>query len=332
MEIIATSNFSSCDVLRLLNANRENNYDEEYFSWRYYGESSPYKPVVFYAIKNAEIIGMSGIVFRKYVIDGKPSFFGITGDTAINGVHRRNGYGTQLLKFMLEYVKDNKLPPLMAIANASFCAAAIKAGWKTNVGYSTYVFVIQEPNEKKRTKVLFKIFKWYCDFRKKLTNYASFKAVETTIFSEKFQYIWENLNKTGIVVREKSIEILKWRFIKNSGIQYRFTAIEKNNVTGWFVWYLDTQHNLCYIADFLCADIDMVKPNFCAFIDYIRTTTNAAIVRMNYSSFNLNFGQQLQSIGFIKRPDDGFVCSTCALSDYSQYQLSWLITPGDKDL
>ena len=328
------------DVLLVLNRNRPEPKEQRYLDWRYTSQNGPVDPVVFWVCHGNKRVGMAGIVFRPYLIDGRQEFVAVLGDIALDEAYRGSGIAQRFFRFINEYLGEHGHPLALVLPNTAAEKAISRCGWHTVDDIVSFVFLLN-PSDKivarLRVKRLADAFGqgyrllnsiWLRIWRKK-----GFAVDFPADFDDPVSELWRDMSKEGIIIRERSPKALHARYrLHPDSSGFLICRVTSNSrPVGIIVYSMSEDRRHCFLYELLVGNINVIRPVMAVFIDRILNEYPVTSLRINLNTRH-PYTLTLRKMGFIKREkiqalqvrDDG--------SPRLTEKRLWIITAGDKDV
>lgn len=328
-------------VLRLRNKNRPDERDSGYMAWRYAHADTSAAPVIFWACdKNCKHVGMAGLTFRSFWVDNQPSTFAILGDIALDKEYRGTGVAKQLFQFMNAYIQKAAISCSLVIPNIAAEKSLAAADWMIVESLVPHVFML-DPTEKIRK--LLKIRLVASLLGKTIRSLVRAKLVRDNLddygmetlhaFDESFESFWQAFPKQRMIVGERSLAYLRWRYEKHPSSTYVVCKfIYKSKFIGYIVHTISEGSRSCVIYELMASDQKHIKPMCYVFLRNIlkaQNEVNSVRITLNESH---PYAALLSRLGFVRRE------SAVKLQVYSHSKTRfadnarWYITAGDKNV
>jgi GNAT superfamily N-acetyltransferase len=329
------------EILRLRNANRQIPQNLDYLDWRYQQLQGAPEPVVFWAVsKSGQRVGMASLIFRPYWINGAPKFFAVLGDISLDKALRGIGLGRRLLHFLTNYI-DLNFPGIVAFVMPNAAARkSLKAiGWQTVGSLIPHVFLLN-PDRK-----LHKLLKstWMASRISRLYTRAVFQILSRTIqkecslqlvdqLDESFEVFWRNFPKGNLVLRDRSVESLTWRFLDHPQNQILIARVNRDReLVGYVAFEIAQGDREVLVHDLIVAKDGDVRSVVALFVLKCLDFENICTIRM-VTSDSHPFEKGLSRFGFVRRKSESvFQVHTATDSAVNSCNV-WVLTWGDKDI
>lgn len=326
-------------ILEIRNRNRRTKQSREYLDWRYLGETSPTPPTIFWMRENdGPIVAMASLIFRPYAVNGETRYFAVLGDISVNEECRGEGLSRKLFGFMNNHIRKARIPVAFVMPNKAAENALRTAGW-TTIGKLVPRIFVARPWEK--CKAILKIdalARLVCWGLELWTGAAisfqmqpglSLQPVET--FDQEFQTFWERLPKAGMIMRERSVSALTWRYRKQPDAKFSIGKFYyRGTLVGYVVSSIDEEKRMCLISDFVVIDWDLFKPCMALFVRRAVQNPNVVTVRIVFTESS-PYARQLWKMGFIPRGPVTAFQAYHTIDSRLMNPGTWFVTAGDKD-
>ncbi len=327
------------EILDLLHRNRDENFSLEYLRWRYSGEPTAKPPVVFWIENDKnQKIGMCSLIFRKYWINAHPVLVGVAGDTSLDAPYRGQGIAKKFFLYINRYLLDNNCEYALAMANESFCRAAMAAGWILDQHLLSYVYIVDWTFFLHRflpfqpvTGLFGRILNYLCPYvLRGDTNIPVRCEVHDSIIKE-FDMVWESIDKTPLFIKDRSLQTLHWKYSSYHRGKYSFFHLfNKNTPCGIIVF--STKQSVCYISDIIITEEAVLIPGLKLFSCYLKNLGKIGTIRITLNDAH-SYIPQLRKNGFNKRGTSAyFLLFKSDGSSQVYHDLARYILTGDKDI
>jgi hypothetical protein len=308
----------------------------DYLDWRYLGEKNEISPAVFFiSSSNGTKVGMSSLICRNYLIRNKKYSIAVSGDSSIDEKYRGLGLSKELFEYVTSFLSEKSISGALALGKIGIFA---KIGWMKEEIVS-YVYSFDYYNkfyENIKNKILSRfaeiILNYINGIILKLYNTNAYSIVEVTQFDQSFDSLWANVEKSELIIKERSCSALQWRYSRHPQRIFKINKIFKdNNFIGYIIYNIEKQQVVIY--DFLFKNNEFIKKAFCLFIKKIWEKESPLSIRIECINENHPYSPFFRQVGFIKRK--GFGVFQFYLSEEMKAlygKANWFITYGDKDI
>jgi GNAT superfamily N-acetyltransferase len=334
------SGYESCeqDILAILKKNRGNIQTREYLDWRYLGEGSSILPAIVWVKSNGfKKIGLSGLVFRRYWVDGKIAYIAVSGDTSVELEYRGQGVGKAIVSALNRVIDHKDCYCGFGIPNAVFLKCLTSRGWQLGEPLIAHVLILRFNDKilgliksKRVLDLMVALWSKFLNIRQRSLLNAAISLIEVTDVDVRFDYLWSQLKKEGLLIRDRGSSALRWRYFEHPLMKFTFVKIMlKDRFVGFFVYISSDETKVCHVYDLLLLEECLIIPALCALgnkmkgagMQRIRIVVNE---KHPYSKF-------IRRAGFIKRKEDAFFVTYRGTQEQSTEPLRWFLTLGDKD-
>jgi hypothetical protein len=345
---LSVSAYQQCkhDLIKVRNANRDIARDESYFDWRYLGRPGGRSPVIVLARNGKqEVVGALSLIPHSYWIDNGIAAVGLLGDISVTKEWRGRNIAQQMFHFLSELEVVKKLRCCVVLPNVPAARPLEKAGWSNVSSLNRYIRIVSIERQLLRrscprwlaTMLSFVVTPSY-ERIFSVSGPGRADTYESAIIGEidnRFNGLWENLNKKGMVIACRDSDHLGWRFARHPLRKYRFFILQRGGeLHGYVAFY--TQGDSCYIEDVLCRD-ELGLPAYLlhAFVTSQRIVDTITTITVQ---INLNFVSKvsLGRIGFSMRSDFQQVMVMPRADTIDDLAFlgsrNWFMTIGDKDI
>lgn len=326
------------DVLKMRNNNRPNTKTKAYLDWRYIGYKSKNAPKIIW-IKNNDNkkIGMVGVIYREYWLGNKKKEIAVIGDISLNKESRGKGIGKKLFQCLNEIlIKENSVG--FVIPNTAAKKSLMSVGWHIEEKLIPHLFLINPAIYIKKyikSNIITNVCGYICRrIINKLVLSKKTKEYEFVDIKEiddlKYQLATIKAKKRNF--RERSCEMLQWRYFRHPDVKYHFLIIKHhNNSVGYIVYTLNPDNNGYIIYDFIVNDSGHVKYAIKSLIYKITKEDNVAFLRILLNHKH-PYTKQLSRTGFIKRESTSCFQTFNHHDRHENFICEWFIGSGDKDV
>lgn len=327
------------EVLRLRNLNRPFPQTREYLDWRYTGDRTDHPSLIFWAqLTEGNRVGMAGIAFRKYWIDGNPRSIAVLGDISLDERFRGTGVARDFFCYINAYLKKESCQGLV-LPNQAAMKSLAKAGWIIGEPFVSYVCLL-DPEKKIASLLkndyvavlLSKAMRPLISARVSSIKTEGYSMRDADTFDESFEQFWQGINKQGLILRDRRSSTLRWRYLDHPESNFKIVQFYKElNLAGYIIYQVDAAKT-CVVDDLLVMDRNAIKPLMALFLkDLFRKKKVSSVrIKMNQKSPYTPF---LRKSGFFQRKS-GTVFQLyhghCDPSVFDNH--AWHIMSGDKDV
>lgn len=327
------------EILDFRNLTRVRPQNRTYLDWRYTGEKSPQPPRVFW-LRDAQghAAAMASTTFRSYYVGGRPCRFAVLGDLCVQPEHQGKGLMTTLLQNIQTHTPrpDFDCAYVMPVPEAE--RALAKAGWRRTGELVPLVFMLNPEKKLKRVLKSDGLARAASVPMRSLTRllaatrtrgHVSMRTV--TDFDADFQTFWQSLPKSGLILRDRSLEVLHWRYQSQPGIEYIIRKFcDRETFAGYLVASKDSTDDICLVLDFVVSRPELVAPCMARFLEEAARRPDIETVRI-IPNDHCQYVPRLKRLGFVPRKEiESFY--TCLPQDkLLDNPAAWFIMFGDKD-
>lgn len=329
------------EILRLRNANRSNAQTRGYLDWRYRGLVNAPEPKVFW-IRSASghAVGMSSLIFRRYWENNRQLHLAVLGDISLDANSRGKGLGQQLFKFVRRYI-DEHLPDCSAfvIPNAAAQTGLTSAAWRIGGRLTSYVFLL-DPTEKLhgllRYRWLAMRVAWL--IKKFISGILQFHLQQGCSMhlvagpDDSFQALWKTLPKEGLILRDRGLASLTWRYADHPHEQFKFAKFTRSGeLLGYVIFKLSQEDKTCFVYDIVVTKQEDLKSIVALFVMHCNDREDIGTIRLLLND-NHPYCRNLWMAGFIPRRASGVFQVYLPNGRAQEASCTWAITWGDKDI
>ncbi len=346
--IFSKYSFEECkkDFIAFRNENRDSKRNEAYFEWRFLKRPSGAQPVIVWAETAAgEKIGSLSIVPHQYLINNLSYPLAILGDISVSRQWRGKGVAKQMFNYLSGLDEVKKLKACVVLPNEEAARPLGKASWQKVSELERYVKILRSEDFLKRVlrgKTFSKIISTSLNTVLRLSvnevflgRVPRYKSGLVSEFDERFDGLWNSLNKENMFLGMRNREYLTWRYLLHPIDKYNiFILLHDEKLCGYIIFY--TGESTCYVIDVLCLNENRY-PDYLLynFINHIKKNdvVSSINLRINRSDFSR---LPLYKFGFIRRPDVQHFMVHVNSEFSGQHSLlngrNWYLTAGDKDV
>jgi hypothetical protein len=325
-------------VLLVRNNNRPEMVSRTYLDWRYLNDNAPPSLIFWVHQSDGTCVGMSSLIFRRFWVNNDAQDFAVMGDFSMNSELRGKGISKELIKYINSYIeKHNYISFGMPNYIASKSLSSI--GWVTKESYVSYVYLI-DPTERilkhiknqKIAKIAGNLFRKIIQFRNSFKNINNYSMECPDKFDESFDILWQDIPKEGLILRDRSLSSLSWRYENHPYQKYIIVKFMKDNQFIGYLIYIINNDSICSVYDIIAKEKDDIYPMLSLFLKYQLNNKKINIIRIMINDGN-HYSDVLRKSGFIKRAEDNIFQIYAASSNLKLLDKhSWFSTAGDKDV
>lgn len=332
--------------MKLRNANRDVARDEGYFDWRYLGRPGGWSPVIVLARDaRGEVIGSLSLIPHSYWIDDAMAVVGLLGDISVASEWRGRSIAQKMFRFLSGSEAIRELRCCVVLPNEPAARPLEKSGWVNASRLNRHIRIVNIERMLRRyscppwiARALAAVATPAYESIYSAAPPAAGGAYEAAVVDGPdagFDGLWENLDKTGMIIACRDRDHLAWRFARHPVNQYRFFVLRRDDeLHGYVAFRVQDDH--CYIDDVLCRR----EPGFAArllhaFVEHQRETGAVTTIAVEV---NENFFSEtaLRRIGFVRRRDFQRVMVKPRGDDAAEREFlnsrDWYMAIGDKDI
>ncbi|MDP1879595.1 MAG: GNAT family N-acetyltransferase [Parachlamydiaceae bacterium] len=325
------------EVLKVLNRNRSNVHTRQYLDWRYLGENSPHPPIIFWLhMLNGQRVGMASLISRPYWMGDEAARIWVLGDISLDKGLRGKGLGRKLFQFMNSFLEKEFCKGVFVIPNVAAQKTLTQTGWSQPYPFAWFILAIDpvatyfphlicNPVLVQFSKVWRQlIMKW---FSLHCSNQFQLEKIDS--FDTSFDDFWHVLEKDGLIIRDRSLVSLRWRFEQHPHHTYQIEAVKVHNKMVGYIVYEINKKGMCRITDILALSVRFVRPMIALFLKKILKQKEIRTLRIKLNNNHL-YCNQLKKLGFIKRIEKD-VFQVYDPHNIGLLKSKWFITVADKD-
>jgi hypothetical protein len=329
------------EILRIRNANRSIAQTRNYLDWRYAKSADAPDPVVFW-IKSAsgDTVGMASMIFRPYLLNGRPLHLGAIGDIALDSSLRGKGLGKGLMLYIREYL-DRNMPDQAAfvIPNEAAQRSLVAADWETGGKLFPYALV-RDPGEKLermlKSSFLARLaglpVKTLFSLAAKLQVKRGYEIKFVDGPDDSFETLWDTIPKDDMVISDRGAGALTWRYFVHPHKKFAIAKFMKEgDLAGYLIYECSPADGSCQIYDMIVRDRSDLLCMLALFLLRPDELGNPGIVRMSLNNGH-PFSANLWKLGFIRREEQATFYIHRPAGFPHQGPLNWFMTLGDKDI
>lgn len=326
------------DLVEFRNRNRQTGRGVEYFDWRYLKRPSGRQPVIVWAVEkvSASTVGSLSLIPHEYSVNGAPYFFGVLGDISVSESARGRGIAGRMLNHLHGLKEVSGLRACIVLPNEEASRPLQKAGWQTKSCIERHVKILDIGSalRKKAGRAIASVAAPPINLflrlsRGSVRTPAQYKSSEVSAFDERFDELWANVPKSGIISGKRDRKYLSWRFADHPEEKFSiFLLSQGTRPTGYIVYRFE--EGVIKVYDLLCPGGGRESDYLlAAFSTHARSlSASSIIIRASawaLASFNL------KKFGFLKRPDTQDLMVRAVDANSPEWG-RWYLTAGDKDV
>ena len=329
------------EILRLRNANRSLAQTAEYLEWRYAGSNGAPEAKVYWINDRAgRSTGMAALIFRPFWVNAKLQHVAVLGDISLDSELRGRGLGRSLLKFMAEDLdRDHADCLAFVIPNEAAQQSLTSVGWTTGGRLIPHVFLLN-PEEKLR-RVLGS--SWLArgiagPAARLMAGVARLRRKEGCSLhvaggpDDSFDSLWQRLAKQYLVLSDRSLQALHWRYVDHPGCTFEFARLDRHGQpAGYLVYQVSQASRECFIYDLILLEQGDLGCMLALFITQLADQGGVDIVRLLLNDGH-PYGRQLWKLGFVARDPSGVFQLYGRSARNGLGGSRWFLTLGDKDI
>lgn len=341
--VFSISGFSGfeAEVLRLRNANRPVAQSPEYLDWRYSGAKRTREPKVFWIRdRNGRAVGMASLIFRHFWMGDALREIAVLGDISLDADLRGGGLGRSLLKFMSDELQRND-PDCLAFVMPNRAAQKVLAsiGWSTVEKLIPYVFVLNPELKLRRllrspwlaktiARPMGRLMTGAAGLRRK----RGYSLDVNGELDGSFETLWRKLDKADIVLSDRGVGALTWRYARHPHCAFRFGKLDRHgNLAGYLVYELAQTTRECTIYDLILLERKDLGCMLALLAEHMAGQGDIDSIRLLFNERH-PYRTELWKLGYLAREEAGVFQllkpETQAVSGAS----TWFLTYGDKDI
>lgn len=327
------------EILDFRNRNRRVKKSREYLDWRYIGEPAVTPPLIFGLPDGTGArIAMASLIFRSYFVNGENCHFGVLGDIAVDQAHRGKELSTQLFRHINTYIDQRDLHSAFVMPNLPAQRGLSSAGWRT-VGRLIPIVCLIRPEEKIRrvlrlappTKLLSRIAQKLLLTTVSAAIHPNISLRPVPDFDEDFQTFWINLPKEKLVIRDRDLATLNWRYRKQPGQRYSIIKFyNRMAFIGYLIFSISENNGACMVSDFVVRTLEFVRPCMALFMKSALADERISTIRMTLNDKG-SYAPLLKRLGFLARKPVTVFQTYNSLHPLMSDSRAWFVTDGDKD-
>jgi len=329
------------EILRLRNANRSAAQTAAYLDWRYaVSPGAPEPKIVWVRDDAGHSRGMAALIFRPFWLNGELQYIAVLGDISLDSELRGKGLGRCLLKFMTDYLDQSHPERLaMVIPNEAAERSLTHVGWMVGGRLVPYVFVLNPeaklPSILKRShlgvgvaraasKAMASVHRWH------LRAGYSLSVVDT--LDDSFDVFWKRYPKTRLLLSDRGIETLSWRYVDHPQNKFSFAKLEHDGrFMGYLVYERSGATPMCSVYDFILLEHSDLPCLLALFVKHCADQGSIDTIRLLLVGEH-PYRRQLWKLGFIAREDAGVFQLYGPKAQARLRESKWFLTYGDKDI
>lgn len=300
------------DFISFRNANREITQSEAYFDWRYLNRPCrQLKPIIVWTeTVEGRKIGSLSIVPDYYMINKRLCPIGVLGDISVSKEWRGQGIAQKMFHYLSGLGEMNEFDACIVLPNEDAARPLQKAKWQTVSRLERYVKILDLEHQFKRlikSPVLSKAISLPLNHALKLIYLETYLRPSSgyngelvSDFDGRFDELWNNINKTDIIIGLRNSEYLRWRYSNHPLLKYRiFTLLNNTRLCGYVVFY--SEKDKLFIEDIASLNgKDFGTRLLYYFLRFVRQDEGISSITLKMDGNNL-LQFPLFLFGFIKR-------------------------------
>ena len=278
---------------------------EQRFDWYYV--DNPTKDIQMYALADAEsqeTIGTITVTARDWFVKNKSASIAIFGDLFVDPKHRSLGPALKLVRDGTSAAKA-AYQFLYSFPNRKAEPVFRRIGFKKIGGIPRYSKplvtskIFQEHEKLGKVAFLSPLADLLLalEDRFKLMSLGGLSGEVVADTDSRFDQLWQDCDKEGLMIGQRDAEYLRWRFINNYQQPQSILAVSKrgeSSLFGYVVFYKDAEGNF-EVHDFLCRDgVKHIAGLMLCFMNYARSQKGKSVSTYFYGSNTV--AEQLGSI------------------------------------
>ena len=346
-----TTSYEKCkyDFIAFKNANRATKQTETYFDWRYLNRPwNKLKPIIIWAESSeGKKIGSLSLVSHYYMINNRLSPVGVMGDISVEKNWRGKGIAKQMFDYLsgLEHVNNFEVCIVMPSEDAA--RPLEKAHWKPTTRLERYVKRI---DFEKTLGSKFKSGRLSTVVARSLKKTADLLTLETYLkdapdytgeliagFDERFDDLWNNVNRKEMIIGLRNKEYLTWRYSHHPVMRYHvFILTQREKLRGYIIFSIDKDQY--HIDDILSLNGKNHYINLLNyFLKFARSNDGVSSITLKLNNNDL-LSFPLSLFGFIRRYDHQkfLITDNNGMRDDAHSLLldgrKWYLTHADKEV
>lgn len=341
----SAESYDGCEkeLISFRNENRGVARGMEYFRWRYRERPNGAEPIIVWATDDSgERAGALSVIPHHYHVGNSVERLGVLGDISVSEKYRGRGIAKGMFDYLsgLGPVKD--LTACVVLPNKEAMRPLEKSGWVPVTRLERYVKLLstREIIERRLNKKVSALASPALDFFLKLaareaslSERSGYKGRLASGFDDRFDDLWETLDKDGMVLGLRNREYLTWRFTGHPLERYGVYTLSRGpRLCGYIVFH--SSGNACHIDDLLSLREGESRDYLLScFTGHVRENGLASKIVINLNGNN-PAGVDLRKSGFFKSPDflDFMVLQNGSAPGILSEGNSWFITASDKDV
>lgn len=336
--VTAYSGFED-EVLNLRNRNRAKPRTREYLDWRYLGQKTIIPPVIFWVYSDKRPVGMAGLIFRPYWINGEIKYIGVLGDISLDSELRGKGIAKDFFIFINSYLNDNSTSFAFVIPNIPAQKTLSSAGWQIQEKLIRHIFMLN-PCEKLLSIIKIKslsnlisvIYKTLIGLKIRYKAKGNYKMEFVNKLDHSFDTFWNNIRKDKLILNDRSASTLTWRYLDHPYSRCRVVKfIAAGNFIAYLIYYIREDRKECIIYDILSNHDTNIEAIIWEFLMYVKKNVEVDMVNLVINQKN-RYAAHLGNMGFSKRKGENLFQIYKIVPPDDTAQNDWYITLGDKDV
>ncbi len=324
-------------VIAVSGAARENPQTRGHADWRYERLPGAPEPRIFWLCpRDAPPVGMVGLCYRPYWVDGTLKFVAVLGDISLEAVFRGQGLGKKLYREVNAWIESHEPGIGLVLPNTPARKGLEACGWEFAERRIPWVYVV---NPRRRlspfvgaglARVLGELWRRRCLRRTAGSCTHEISHEVCSGFDPWFDEFWRERGKGGRIVRDRGVASLSWRYSRHPGRRFEIVRFLRGGV---WIGYLVAAADEGDIQLFECESLDETfTPAILTYwLRRVAETANVEFVRTIVNEHN-PVGAALRAAGFVPRAEAGVLGTLVGRGSPARAQCVWCLTPGDKDV
>lgn len=308
-------------------------------NWRYLGLVADRQPLIFWVeAENSARVGMAGLIFRPYRVNGTRQEVGVLGDISLNRECRGLGVGYNLFQAVNAYLQQEGISGVV-IPNQAAEKSLVMSGWIAQDRIVQMVYLLNPyfklmaiSKSKSVATFLGKlgaiVIGAFVD--KRDNSPIIIKEVSTCdkFCLESFCCIRDRYT----ISIDKNYNYLQWRYNENPNEKFKIIEIkDMHKIIGYIVFMYRNNDNSIVIYEIIINDYSYLCTIIIKFVNSVRKTYNINCVRFPLNK-NHPYVTAVIAAGFVPRKGSLSLLVLPSADKNILTKNQWLVTAGDKDV
>lgn len=328
------------EVLRLRNANRAVVQTRAYLDWRYRTHPGLPQPRIAWLRDSSGLaLGMAAAIYRCFWIDGIACAVAVLGDISLDERLRGQGMGRRLLAGLSGELASGVGGGRGFVIPTEAARRSLDAlGWRDAGQLISYVCLVDPAEQLGRrlgnasfARLLASPVRAVLALSARLQRRRDCRIELVDDFGESFDDCWTNLQKSGLIVGDRSGATLRWRYRDHPSRRFRVASfLRGRELRGYVVFETTHEGSDLSIQDMLAVERGELPGMLAHFISWCLGQRGLGAVRVSLSRGH-PYAAGLWRLGFIPREAQARF-QVLEPSAQASFVGTWWLNAGDKDI